>query len=367
MGTHPIFESDFDCLTDMRNLIVYRMVNGNPVRLLSGTTKLRGGHGNYHEGDQPKPKEFLEAAAFLTEAQRPSVIRLTEEDMTPEFKAEKAKKYNMLPEDYYPLSIQQAGNSGGDYPVMVEESYFCRPANYEWDHMLHRMNWGRPIGKYELTRQGQAGVVFDGHYHPYGYWQYWQHFKLYFLTWFAVMLGIPLVANYWEAYAPVRVSDDHWTHHKACAVKSGKLFYERWFSHSELEFKDILLKMQQAKLGFPGRSDADSLPKMHSGSANLYLANTGDEGRHRHGPKGASYVYTEHQDTYMVPAGSMAFKMGHMLNSGSFGQLIPGGPYSANKWREDGYRMASDASSHLHSHGHADSEEVMTGPTPAYP
>ena len=40
---------------------------------------------------------------------------------------------------------------------------------------------------------------------------------------------------------------------------------------------------------------------MHSGSANLYLANTGDEGRHRHGPKGASYVYTEHQDTYMVP------------------------------------------------------------------
>ena len=33
------------------------------------------------------------------------------------------------------------------------------------------------------------------------------------------MLGIPLVANYWEAYAPVRVSDDHWTHHKACAVK----------------------------------------------------------------------------------------------------------------------------------------------------
>ena len=105
--------------------------------------------------------------------------------MTPEFKAEKAKKYNMLPEDYYPLSIQQAGNSGGDYPVMVEESYFCRPANYEWDNMLHRMNWGRPIGKYELTRQGQAGVVFDGHYHPYGYWQYWQHFKLYFLTWFA--------------------------------------------------------------------------------------------------------------------------------------------------------------------------------------
>ena len=55
------------------------MVNGNPVRLLSATTKLRGGHGNYHEGDQPKPKEFLEAAAFLTEAQRPSVIRLTEE------------------------------------------------------------------------------------------------------------------------------------------------------------------------------------------------------------------------------------------------------------------------------------------------
>ena len=33
------------------------------------------------------------------------------------------------------------------------------------------------------------------------------------------MLGIPLCANYWEAYAPVRVGDDHWTYHKACAVK----------------------------------------------------------------------------------------------------------------------------------------------------
>ena len=63
----------------------------------------------------------------------------------------------------------------------------------------------------------------------------------------------------------------------------------------------------------------------------------------------------------------MAFKMGHMLNSGSFGQIVPGGPYSANKWREDGYKLAADASGHLHTHGHADSETVMTGPTPAYP
>ena len=107
------------------------------------------------------------------------------QDMTPEFKAEKAKKYNMLPEDYYPLSIQTAGNTGGDYPVVVEESYFCRPANYEWDNMQHRLNWGRPIGKYEFTRYGQSGNVFDGHYHPYGYWQYWQHAKIYFNTWFA--------------------------------------------------------------------------------------------------------------------------------------------------------------------------------------
>ena len=33
------------------------------------------------------------------------------------------------------------------------------------------------------------------------------------------MLGIPMVMNYWEAYGPFRVSDDHWSHHKACAVK----------------------------------------------------------------------------------------------------------------------------------------------------
>merc|ERR1712235_134808 len=353
MGTHPIFESDFDCLTDMRNLIVYRMANGTPVRLLSASSRLRGGHGNYHEGDQPKPKEFLEAAAFLTEAQRPSVIRLTEEDMTPE--------------DYYPLSIQQAGNSGGDYPVMVEESYFCRPANYEWDNVLHRMNFGVPIGKYQLIRYGNAGLVFDGHYHPYGYWQYWQHYKVYFLTWFAVMLGIPMISYWIDYYTPLKTSDDAWSHHKKCAIYSGKLFYERWFSHTELEFKDVLLKMQQAKLGFPGRSDQDTMPKMHSGTANLRFANVGDEGRHRHGPKGASYMYTEHQDTYMVPAGSMAFKMGHMMNSGSFGQIIPGGDYHASRWENESYKLAADASAHLHTHGHADSVEVMTGPTPAYP
>jgi len=336
-------------------------VNGSPVRLLATSARLAGGHGNYHEGDQPKPKEFLEAAAFLTEAQRPSVIRLTDEDMTPEFVAEKAKKYNMLPEDYYPLSIHQAGNNGGDYPVMVDESYFCRPANYEWDNMLHRMNWGRPIGKYELTRQGQAGIQFDGHYHPYGYWQYWQHFKLYFLTWFACMMGIPLIENWYTHYGPFAydLENDHWSAHHVCQIKSGKVFYERWFSHTELEFKDILLKMQQAKLGFPGKSDAESMPKSFSGVGQLYMANCGDEGRHRHGPKGASYVYTEHQDTYMVPAGSMAFKMGHMMNSGSFNQLLSSSDYSATKENE-GYRLAADASGHLHPHGRPDSTEVMT-------
>jgi len=367
MGTHPIFESDFDCLTDMRNLILYRTVNGVPVRLLSASTRLEGGHGTYHEGDQPKPKEFLEAAAYLSEAQRPSVIKLTDEDLTPEFIAEKAKKYNMLPEDYYPLSIPQCANTGGDYPVMVEESYFCRPAGYEWDNQFHRMNWGRPIGKYELTRHGQAGVLFDGHYHPYGFWQYYQHFKVYFWFWFAIMVFFPIfVSNWWDFYGPFSHSHDPWSLQHNCSFKSGKVFYQRWYTHSELEFKDVLLKMQQAKLGFPGRSDQDSLPKMWSGTANLYLANTGDEGRQRHGPKGISYVYTEHQDVYMVPAGSMAFKMGHMMHCGSFGQILPGGPYSATN-DNDCYKLATDASAHLHPHGAADSTHVMTGPTPAYP
>jgi len=367
MGTHPIFESDFDCLTDMRNLIVYRMVNGTPVRLLSASSRLSGGGGTYHEGDQPKPKELLEAAAYLTEAQRPSVIRLTEEDMTPEFIAEKAKKYNMLPEDYYPLSIQTAGNTGGDYPTVVEESYFARPAGYEWDNMLHRMNWGRPIGKYEFTRYGQAGAVFDAHYHSYGFWQYWQHWKIYFWTWFAVMCGLPMLVEYFDHYFPFAHSDDAWTWAKYCTIKSGNMYYQRWWSHTELEFKDVLLKMQQAKLGFPGKSDQTSMPKSFSGTGNTMLINAGDEGHHRNGPKGISYVYTEHQDTYMVPAGSMAFKVGHMLNSGSFNQVIPGGPYTATKWEEDSYKMAADASAHLHTHGGPQSDHVMTGPTPAYP
>ena len=82
----------------MRNLILYRTVNGVPQRLLAVTSRVTGGHGTSHEGDQPKPKEFLEAAAFLGEAKRPSVIRLSESDMTPEFVAKQAKKFNMLPE-----------------------------------------------------------------------------------------------------------------------------------------------------------------------------------------------------------------------------------------------------------------------------
>ena len=43
-------------------------------------------------------------------------------DMTPEMIAEKAKKFNVLPEDYYPMSMK-TGGPYGDYPVTVNETW----------------------------------------------------------------------------------------------------------------------------------------------------------------------------------------------------------------------------------------------------
>ena len=75
--------------------------------------------------------------------------------MTPEFIAEKAKKYNMLPEDYYPMSLTNDGGAGGDYPVTVNEHMYNRPSEYEYDFPLFRKNLGVTKGFFEQTHYGR--------------------------------------------------------------------------------------------------------------------------------------------------------------------------------------------------------------------
>ena len=53
------------------------------------------------------------AAYILSEDQRPSPMVLQQRDMTPELIAEKAAKYNILPEDYTPMSVSWGGAYGG--------------------------------------------------------------------------------------------------------------------------------------------------------------------------------------------------------------------------------------------------------------
>jgi len=55
---------------------------------------------------------------------RPHPGVLQEKDLTPELIAEKAKKYNIIPEDYLPMSIAWGGSFGGDYPTIVDDAYW---------------------------------------------------------------------------------------------------------------------------------------------------------------------------------------------------------------------------------------------------
>jgi hypothetical protein len=79
-------------------LLVYRTVTGIPQRVLSVSQRVQGPGGEFHEGDDAVPRQFIEAAYILSESQRPSPFVLSETDLTPEVIAEKAKKYDILPE-----------------------------------------------------------------------------------------------------------------------------------------------------------------------------------------------------------------------------------------------------------------------------
>ena len=65
----------------MRSYVAYQLINGTPRRVLSLSTRRPGGHGTAHPGDAPGPKEFFQAAAFLSEGERPTTFPMTEKVM----------------------------------------------------------------------------------------------------------------------------------------------------------------------------------------------------------------------------------------------------------------------------------------------
>lgn len=291
----------------MRGLFLYKQINGVPRRLLSVTSKLKGGH-DFHESDDMAPREFIQAAYILSEDQRPNPMVLQQKDMTPELIAEKAKKYNILPEDYVPMSITWGGAYGGDYPTIVEDSHYNRNFNYEWDNFEHKRNYGQVLGMHEWTHFGTFNLSYDGQFAPYGFWQWRQHWFLY-IRWWLIMLSGYVLNNWLNNKIFCWSSHDRAFH----SIQATCLHHDRSWSKTELEWLDIFLQVEQAKDGFPNRGFADQDTSNYRYSGVYFMKYGQYPARNRRGPTGESPILQEKQDTYMCPAGPMSFKMGHNM------------------------------------------------------
>ena len=75
--------------------------------------------------------------------------------------------------------MKTPSNSFGDYPVTVGETYNNKAATYEWDDFRQRKNYGDPIGINQIRDYGPFAYVNDAHYHPYGFWQYYEYWRKY--------------------------------------------------------------------------------------------------------------------------------------------------------------------------------------------
>lgn len=291
----------------MRHLLLYKQVKGVPRRLLSVSSRASGG-GQFHESDDCVPKEFIEAMYSMPEEARPHPGVLLQRDMTPELIAEKAAKYNILPEDYMPMSITCSGGFGGDYPTIVEESQYNKEFNFEWDNFNHKRNYGEIWGMFQHThRAATMCQIYDGSFHPYGLYQYWQMWYLYFAWVFFLLYGYFI--HSW-LFTPFTYSSfDRWTR----ALQNTCLHKDRSWSKTELEWLDVFLKVEQAKDGYANRSHADHDWNLYR-TGSIWFSKFGTyAGRFRHGPTGCAPINGEKVDSYMCPAGPMSFKLGHHM------------------------------------------------------
>lgn len=306
----------------MRSLILYQKLNGIPRRLLSVSARVSAGHGDFHEGDDAVPREFIQAAYILSEDQRPSPMVLQQRDMTPELIAEKAAKYNILPEDYTPMSVSWGGAYGGDYPTIIDEACFSRPFNYEWDNFDQKRNYGQVIGMHEWTHYGQFHQTYDGQFHAYGIYQFRQHIFIY-IRW----VGMALIAFFLHHWVSSKVhvwsSWDRWV----MASQNTHLHKDRSWSKQELEWLEVFLMNQQAIDGYANRSYADQDTSIYRIGSIWFGKNGQYCGRNRRGPEGESPINSQKQDTYMCPAGPMSFKMGHNMPIVHPGMLVWNTPH----------------------------------------
>merc|ERR1712038_182189 len=65
--------------------------------------------------------------------------------MTPVKRAQLAAKYNMRAEDYTPCAWTADDGHYGDYPVLNHENAAARNADYDWDDIHLRRNFGDPV------------------------------------------------------------------------------------------------------------------------------------------------------------------------------------------------------------------------------
>lgn len=206
------------------------------------------------------------------------------------------------------MSISWGGAYGGDYPTIVDDAQYNRNFNYEWDNFEHKRNYGQVVGMHEWSHFGSFHLSYDGQYHPYGLWQWKQHWFLY-CKWLAFMLSTFIIHHWVSNTFLTASSHDRFTN---TLVNIG-LHRDRSWSKTELEWLDVFLMVEQAKDGYANRSYADHGTSMYRISS-VWFSKYGQYcGRFRRGPTGESPMLNEKVDSYMCPAGPMSFKMGHNM------------------------------------------------------
>lgn len=222
----------------------------------------------------------------------------------------------MLPEDYYPMSMKTVGQVYGDYPDVVQESYSNRNPNFEWDNPRLARNYNTPLGIDEIADYAPFIQRYDGQFKYYGYYQWYEYQRAYWMYMF-LMIASPILIYYyiWPGVIKVKslltgVYFDNTSINAAERAKhnTSMVLYNKLWSHSELEFRDVYLRMNQAKRGYPGFSDAYTISRTYDSTGFYFGAQGTTAGRDRHGPTGIHQIRAEPQDIYMVPAGAMAFK-----------------------------------------------------------
>merc|ERR1711970_8465 len=126
MGTHPIFESDFDCLTGFRNLL--QMSGTNDNKLLDGIADI--------VVDERNAKEREKYGYILSSAQRSTIEEMKERNKDHDLITTVSKQLMRYPVTFFCFGMTVRAFSKGVFGMVSGES---AQAQHKW--MQHRLRW----------------------------------------------------------------------------------------------------------------------------------------------------------------------------------------------------------------------------------